>query len=147
MLWGKVLAKFGGSGGERKLFPGALALLFALLSIFGPLASHLVQKLKAKPKFSPTVNPKIHREKRSANVIFLAIGLFALIMSFGFTLHLKGLDIPLPYRLFYDYFPGWKGLRAVVRYGVFVLFAVSVLAGLGLAWLISILRFLFRLTD
>lgn len=131
LLWGQTLAKYGGSGGERRLFPGLLAYLLAVLAVCGPLIFSLVGRRKSNIAALPLLTKRLSRER----YIYLVLGLFALLMSFGFTLHLKGLDIPLPYRFFYDYFPGWKGLRAAVRYGVFVLFAVSVLAGIGFGWL------------
>ncbi len=139
ILWGNILSRFSGSGGERQLFPGALAILFALLAVAAPLVSWLWRK-KRQPKFSAPSQPQsleptaqiLERDKRWQPYIFVGLGLFALLMSFGFVLKVKGLEIPMPYRLFYDYVPGWRGLRAAMRYGVFVLFAVAILAGLGL---------------
>ena len=161
LLWANTLGRFGGSGGERRLFPGALAYLFAFLALLGPLFLSLYRRIRpsssktaplilpaklagsgaAQVSFSPPVTPKPETaplfapHSNRARYVYLVVGLFALIMSFGLTLHVKGLDIALPYRVFYAYFPGWKGLRGVMRYGVFVLFAVSVLAGFGLVWL------------
>ena len=161
LLWASTLGRFGGSGGERRLFPGALAYLFAFLALLGPLVLSLYRRVRpvsSKPvqlspkdksveegatsdNFDPTVTnkpdtaPLLAPHSSRVRYLYLLVGLFALIMSFGLTLHIKGLDIGLPYRIFYAYFPGWKGLRAVMRYGVFVLFAVSVLAGFGLVWL------------
>lgn len=66
---------------------------------------------------------------------FLLIVLFwALFLSFGKTFHFLGRsapDLKLPFSWFYDYFPGFSGLRAPSRYGIFVLFIVAVLAGYG----------------
>ncbi len=59
---------------------------------------------------------------------------WALFLSFGKTFHFLGFsapDLTLPFSWFYDYFPGFSGLRAPSRYGVFVLFAVAVMAGYG----------------
>ncbi|HEX2913242.1 MAG TPA: hypothetical protein VH186_20740 [Chloroflexia bacterium] len=145
LMWGKSLSRYAGTGGERALFPGALAYLLALVGTIGPLAFWLKAKfsrqkpLKAPADAGATVGihqPETTKQgERRERWTWLIIGLFALLMSFGWTLHLKGLDIPNIYRLFYNYFPGWVAMRAAVRYGVFVLFAVAILGGLGVAWL------------
>lgn len=133
LLWGNLLAKFGGSGGERRLFPGALAYLFALLAIFGPLGLWLSRQRK-KTEVSDDNSILLPRPRHEI-YLYAIIGLFSVLMSFGLVLHVKGVDIPMPYQFFYNFIPGWKGLRAAVRYGGFVLFAVSVLAGIGLVFL------------
>lgn len=66
--------------------------------------------------------------------LLLVIFFWALFLSFGKTFHFLGRstpDLTLPFSWFYDYFPGFSGLRAPSRYGVFVLFVVAVMAGFG----------------
>ncbi len=161
LFWGGNLSRFSGLGGERAFFPGALAYLLSAIALLGPAALWLWRKFR--PLNEPLTEPKslnqglapseeksqprpfaqqsmspvgVSRERWT----FLAIAIFSALMSFGWTLHLRGWDVPGPYRLFYDYFPGWAGLRAALRYGLFVLLALSVLAGLGLAWLLQGMR-------
>jgi hypothetical protein len=71
--------------------------------------------------------------KRTYYLLWI-IFFWALFLSFGKTFHFLGWsapDLTLPFSWFYDYFPGFSGLRAPSRYGVFVLFIVAVLAGYG----------------
>jgi len=142
-FWGSTLSKYGGLGGAHQLFPGALALLFSLIAISWPLLARFRGK---HIKFAPTdtqTQRVVARDRRWQPYIFLALAVFALLMSFGLVLKIKGLEIPMPYRLFYDYVPGWKGLRAAMRYGVFVLLALSVTAGFGLALILNYVKLLF----
>ncbi|NWJ95248.1 MAG: hypothetical protein HXX20_05635 [Chloroflexi bacterium] len=166
-FWGSTLSRYGGLGGERQLFPGSLALLFTLLAIGGPLLRRVSgrvsgvryrvlgvgeqvlgvgEQVSGNPPTSDTRPPipdlrhLIPNTQHPTPYIYLVLGIFALLMSFGLVLHVKGLDLPMPYRLFYDYFPGWRGLRAAMRYGLFVLFALSVTAGFGVALLTPYLQ-------
>lgn len=139
LLWGSSLSRFAGSGGERTLFPGALAYLLTFVGLFGSLGVWLWRKIR-RPALK--VNNSAGDDKRLAGTarerwLFLIIGIFALLMSFGWSLRAWGVEIPGLYRLFYNYFPGFVAMRAAVRYSVFVLFAVAVLGGLSVAWLAS----------
>lgn len=134
ILWGTSLSRFAGTGGERTLFPGALAYLLALGGLGAALASWLWAKLRRKQNAAASTNVAQIRSENRERWLFLIIGLFALFMSFGWTLRVWGLEIPGIYRLFYTYFPGYVAMRAVVRYAVFVLFAVALLGGLAVAW-------------
>ena len=131
LLWGKSLSRYAGTGGERALFPGALAYLMAFLALVGPLGVGLWRRVRPKPATST----QFRSSGKSERWIWVGLGLFSLIMSFGWTLHLRGWDVPGLYRLFYLYFPGWVAMRAAVRYGVFVLLAIAVLGGLTVGWL------------
>ncbi len=132
LLWGNSLSRFAGPGGERALFPGALAYLLAAVSLLGPLGWWLLTRFRRQPRPKSQKAGLFPATERWA---WSAIALFSLIMSLGWTLHLRGLDIPGLYRLFYYYFPGWVAARAAVRYGMFVLLAVAMLAGLAVGWL------------
>jgi hypothetical protein len=128
ILWGSNLSRFAGSGGERTLFPGALAYLFAFIGVVAPIVGWFWLKIKKAPG-------EISRDARRERWVWVLLVGFALFMSMGWTLWVRGLEIPGIYRLFYDWFPGWVAMRAAVRYGVFVLFGVALLGGLGIAWL------------
>jgi hypothetical protein len=138
LLWGKSLSRLAGSGGERALFPGALAYLFGAIALLGPLAAWLWRKIRGKqPQAAPATGPglRLSGTERRERWAWAIIGLFAIVMSLGWTYHLRGWDVPGLYRLFYNYFPGWVALRAAVRYSVFGLFALAILGGLAVAWL------------
>jgi hypothetical protein len=69
---------------------------------------------------------------------FLLLALAGLVLSFGPRLYLApgqpaGLDVPLPYAWLYAVVPGFKALRAPVRFDVLVSLALAVLAGYGIA--------------
>ncbi|MEJ5201582.1 MAG: hypothetical protein WHV66_05050, partial [Anaerolineales bacterium] len=103
------------------------------------------------------------KRRRIENRQFLALcvwgAAFALVLAMGIDLHWNGqsVEIPLPavvsnalgrnavpiplpgYILFYV-FPFFAKLRALMRFGVFVLLFFSVAAGLGAAWLLDKVR-------
>ncbi len=139
LLWGKSLSRLAGAGGERALFPGALAYLLGAIGLLGPLAAWFLLKVRRrKPAVVTETTPlslDLSKTEKRERWAWAVIGLFSLVMSLGWTFHLRGWDIPGLYRLFYNYFPGWVALRAAVRYSVFVLFALAVIGGLGVAWL------------
>ncbi len=72
---------------------------------------------------------------------YLALLLGALVLSFGPRLYLApgqaaGLDATLPYAWLYAIVPGFKALRAPVRFDALVTLALAVLAGYGVAALV-----------
>jgi hypothetical protein len=60
-----------------------------------------------------------------------ALTLFAIVMSLGPHIHAKGRVIQDPnlYALFYDYVPGFDGLRVPARFGMIVALGLAALAG------------------
>ena len=50
-------------------------------------------------------------------------------------IHRETMPVPLPGYLMFMYFPFFAKMRALMRFGLFVLIPVAVLAGLGAAWL------------
>lgn len=116
-LYGQFLApSWASAAGERELFPGIIASLLALVGVvFG---------------------------QGRARWYYPILGIFALIMTFGLSHNLPGTsrEIPLPYAFFYDWLPGFKALRVPVRFAVLLDFAIYVLAGYGLARLLSLRR-------
>ncbi len=72
---------------------------------------------------------------------YLALLLGSLVLSFGPRLYLApgqaaGLDATLPYAWLYAIVPGFKALRAPVRFDALVTLALAVLAGYGVAALV-----------
>ncbi len=49
----------------------------------------------------------------------------------------RSISIPLPGLFLFQYFPLYDKMRALARFGFFALFFISVLAGLGAAWLMQ----------
>jgi len=70
------------------------------------------------------------------NFLITLLGLFwAFFLSFGGYFTILGHStsaLPLPFRWFYNAFPGFKGIRVPSRYAIFVIFALVILAGYGL---------------
>ena len=67
--------------------------------------------------------------------IFTTITLFALVMSFGPDIRAMGRTVATPniYALFYDYVPGFDGVRVPARFGTIVTLGLAALAALGVA--------------
>jgi hypothetical protein len=65
--------------------------------------------------------------------LFAMLTLFAIVMSFGPHIHAKGRVIADPnlYASFYNFVPGFDGVRAPARYGMIAALGLAVLAGFG----------------
>ncbi|MCB2228616.1 MAG: hypothetical protein KQH53_18210 [Desulfarculaceae bacterium] len=113
LLWGPLLSPLGFR--EAYLFPGLAALL---------LAGAGVALFRGGGKPAP-------------RWLYLALALFSLLMSLGPEIRLAGLELNGPYRLFYEHFPGFAGLRTAARWGMISQLSLAVLAGLGLAALLA----------
>jgi hypothetical protein len=102
LVYGKILAPF--SRGERRLFPGFIAMALAIVGV-GTLAA---------------------RGTSDTVVLAYALGLLvALDVSLGFN--------GLTYRVLYDVFLPFRGLRIPARNGIIFGFSLAVLAGFGAA--------------
>jgi hypothetical protein len=55
-------------------------------------------------------------------------------------IHRETMPVPLPGYLMFLYFPFFAKMRALMRFGIFVLIPVAILAGLGAAWLLQRVR-------
>jgi hypothetical protein len=94
------------------LFPGFLIGIFALIGISAGLKSS--------------------RRMREATAIYAGMGVLTLWASFGPRAGL--------YQVLYAGFPAFSLMRAPSRFGVVVLLACAVLAGIGVAWLLDRFR-------
>lgn len=99
---------------NEPLFPGALMLALAVLG---------------------AVTHGGVRER----VLWIVLVLIAATLALGPTLRLFSgtLVLPLPFRLLYEYFPGFQGMRAPARFFVLGMLGLSVLAAGGAKWLLS----------
>ena len=108
-LWSWLTEK---QGGEDTLFPGGVVLAGAIVGLIG------------------------FRRRRALTVGALILLLLGFILSLGPTYHPEANGgVPLPYRLFYDYFPFFKAMRVPARFGVLALLALVLLAASGAAWI------------
>jgi hypothetical protein len=71
--------------------------------------------------------------------VFAIVALLAAALALGPSVHTRGeiVQTEAPYLWLYQYVPGWDGLRVPARFGMLVAFALSALAGLGVAALVS----------
>lgn len=80
---------------------------------------------------------KRHKEsiENTSLILYVVIGIWTGLLSFGsqFTFLGKSTSVvPLPFQFFFNYVPGFKGIRVPSRYAVFVIFCIGVLAAFGL---------------
>jgi hypothetical protein len=113
---------------EHSLFPGGLVIILGLYGI-----------LSINNKYNGERYSYLKYVGGSVQNFYLILAFFAFVLSLGTQLHLFGhvIDINLPYNYFYEYFPGFKSMRAPVRWGIIVTFSFSILAGYGLNKLIK----------
>ncbi len=79
--------------------------------------------------------PATRELPRRARLGLFAVALAALILALGPVIQVGNRSLPGPYGLLFDYVPGFQGLRVVHRFAVIGLLFISVLAGIGAAWL------------
>jgi hypothetical protein len=117
------------SNGEKQLFPGFVMLFLVIL---GSLPTNRIFNSDA-----------LNRLRRVSWLILVS----SLILSLGpFLVVLnKQTDVPLPYWLFHQLVPGFSALRTPARFGLMVMLAASVLAGLGFLRLCDYLNGRFHL--
>lgn len=118
-IYGKLTSQFavGPFPEERCLFPGVVVVILSVVAIF-----------KHSPKTCRLLGG------------YGAILGFTFLMTFGPRLSLFGREIDGPYRFFFNYFPGWNGMRVPARIHMISTLSLSVLAGLGAASLEGIFK-------
>jgi hypothetical protein len=84
---------------------------------------------------SPTARARATVFARRPEAIFLLLLVLAWWLSLGPVPRVYGraLDLWSPYRLLYDYVPGFEGVRVPARFGMIVALLLAVLAGFGAA--------------
>jgi hypothetical protein len=84
------------------------------------------------------------RSERAGHILVYALlSAWAMMLSFGSGFAFLGkttVIVPMPFQYFYRHVLGFNGVREPVRFAVFVLFGVAVLAGFGAARLFASLK-------
>jgi hypothetical protein len=112
-VWGgvtKSIRKKVHSQNEDVFFPGGLILVLAVLGLIGVGGSPLSRRLRL-------------------GLLFGIVVVSVLAMGMGLT------GAGYPYRLLYDYAPGWDGVRVPGRIFTLATLAYALLAGAGAQWL------------
>jgi hypothetical protein len=115
-MYGRVFARF--MQGERRLFPGFVALALAMVALF-PQSPRKHEKHK---NTNPWRSWFAGHETRFA----YALGL---LLAFDVSLGFNGFTYPV----LYDYVLPFRALRIPARMGLFAGFSLAVLAGYGVA--------------
>lgn len=104
---------------EARLFPGFTAVVLAVIGVVGALRSRHLASESASSRNSLS-------SARSWLLFYVAVLVFTVWASFGTS-------IIGPYRVLYDYVPGFNGLRAVARIHIMALNSLAVLVAFGVA--------------
>lgn len=75
---------------------------------------------------------RLKNETGQLKLYYLLLVVLALVLSFGPYLFIGPYRIWLPFRFFYDWLPGFKGMRVPARFALIVTLGMAVLASLGL---------------
>ena len=131
-LYGKAFARF--MQGERRLFPGFVAMALAVVALLpAPASKH------------ESTKERNHEKNLSGRFVFRRFRVFVfsrfrgystrlayalgLLLAFDVSLGFNGLTYPV----LYDYFLPFRALRIPARMGLFAGFSLAVLAGYGIA--------------
>jgi hypothetical protein len=114
LLYGRLLKPFAAS--ERRLFPGFLAMVLALVALW---------PRRQSSRALPQSNYPITRLPTD-QIAAYALGL---LVAFDLSLGFNGFS----YRMLYEYVLPFRGLRIPARMGVIAGFSLAVLAGFGVA--------------
>ena len=109
---------------EHSLFPGITVIILSLYGLFFLMWF----KLNGESRLA------LVNVSNTIQNIYLLIALIAFILTLGYPLHFFGhiLNISLPYKYLFDYFPGFKSMRVPSRFGFIVMLSLSVMAAYGL---------------
>ncbi|MCP3912279.1 MAG: hypothetical protein GY713_15145 [Actinomycetia bacterium] len=117
-----------GRPGAHAVFPGFLALLLGIVGLVLVLVSWRRDRTGSGP-----VLPTDWHDRRGHLVDMIVCGLVVGLLSAG----PGSSDIPLPFRVFHRFVPGFDGVRVTSRFVVIPLLVGAVLAAVGLHWLLT----------
>ena len=127
LIYGQVSYPFlvNRNKGEHFLFPGITVIALSLYGFF------LLMRLKLGDQSKLAL---IIISDKTQN-IYLLIALIAFVLSLGYPLHFFGytLNIDLPYKYLFEYFPGFKSMRVPSRFGFIIMLSLSVFAAYGMS--------------
>jgi len=104
---------------EARLFPGFIAAVLTVVGVVRTVRTGRRDATSARSGISLS-------SPRRWFFFFLAILFFSVVASFGTS-------IPGPYRLLFDHFPGFNGLRSAARIHIMTLNSLAVLTAFGVA--------------
>ena len=125
-------------------------MLFCLASV-GTLTV-FYRKIGSK---TASINDQRQTYLRRCGIFYIAMTLVAFILSLGMALtpiHTEGLGVYRflvwlsPYNLLYKFVPGFSSIRSAYRFSIFVVFFLSILAGMGMLYLCHSVRPRWRWT-
>ncbi len=121
-LYGDQLGRAHHRDIERDLFPGVVLLGLAIVGL-------------------------LHRRLGWVRWMLFALTALSVLMTLGLYAQIGEHRIPLPYRLAYDYIPGFRAIRVPARLALLGLVGLSTLAGIGVDLLLARFRELPRWTS
>ncbi|MGB8953146.1 MAG: discoidin domain-containing protein [Candidatus Aminicenantales bacterium] len=121
LVWGKITGSLGAQ--EWQLYPGLVPVLLAVGLFF-------------RRRRHPAGGPE-EKRRNSAPIFYLETVLLAWLLSLGPVIRCSDRELfPGPYRILYNWVPGFRGLRVPSRFAVIMMLGLAVLSGLALArWL------------
>ena len=117
-----LMERFPVPRGERRVFPGFIPPLFAIMGAGAGLIGRRATG----------------RSLRAVTVLLLALAAAAVLFSLGthWKRHEIVSDVELPYLLLFENVPVFRGIRVVARFSLLAHFSAAVLAGIGVCAII-----------
>ncbi len=125
--------------GEHSFFPGFSTELLALVGGVGLVVTTVTRRRRRgepDPASEPEPTGLLDRDRRRELWLLLVAGVASFVLALGPEVHGRR----MPFAWFHDHVPGFQGIRVSARLAVPGLLAVSVLAAVGIAFVVSRLR-------
>src|SRR5262249_25451916 len=127
-------------GIESHLFPGFVASAFAIAGLVVVIRmlsgrSRAVasrDECDAPKPLEDSTNPRIDdRWRARMPMLVVAAGVVCVVLAFGDETHVFGHSLPLPFKVFRKFVPGYSGIRATSRFVLLGECALALLAAFG----------------